>query len=46
MNALLQIWAYCCTCWDRTHQVYVRDEGIYEVYLCENCKHEHKVAVR
>jgi hypothetical protein len=46
MNALLQIWAYCVNCWDRTQQVWMRDEGIFEVYLCENCKCEHKVAVR
>ena len=40
------IWAFCNFCCDRTHQAFVRDEGKYEVYQCDNCGNEHKYAVR
>lgn len=40
------IWAYCTICWSRTYQVFVRDEGVYEVYRCDTCGQEHRIAVR
>ena len=43
---LLEIWSYCHRCMDRTMQMFIRDEGKYEVYLCDRCKQEHRVAVR
>jgi len=42
----MSIWSYCVHCWDRTMQKFVRDEGKYEVYLCDTCKSKHRVAVR
>ena len=40
------IWSYCTHCWDRTMQLFVRDEGKFEVYKCETCGNYHKIAVR
>ena len=46
MATVIKIWSYCVTCWDRTSQYFIRDEGKYEVYVCERCNREHKIAVR
>jgi len=42
----MSIWSFCQVCMDRTHQLFVRDEGKFEVYQCEICHIFHKVAVR
>lgn len=42
----IEIWTYCPTCWDRTEQVFQRDNGRYEEYRCEQCGIVHQVAVR
>jgi len=41
-----EIWSFCQTCWVRTRQLFVRDEGNAEVYQCETCKCLHRVVVR
>ena len=43
---VLTILAYCIICWANTYQVFARDEGVYEVYICDVCGNEHKIAVR
>lgn len=43
---IIIIWAWCPFCSFQTNQVFSRDEGKFEVYVCDNCGHEHKVAVR
>ena len=40
------IWAYCPICWDRTEQVFEREEEKFEVYRCKTCGIIHKIAVR
>lgn len=45
-ETIIKIFSYCCFCWYATDQVFIRDEGIYEVYKCEQCQHEHRIAVR
>jgi len=46
MELLIRIFSYCTVCWYATSQVFIRDEGIYEVYQCEQCHSEHRIAVR
>jgi len=38
--------AYCPVCGAQTEQVFARDEGKYEVYVCQRCGQDHKIAVR
>lgn len=45
-NDVLVIWFFCPFCMDRQDQQWIRDESIYEVYCCMQCKHENRVAVR
>jgi len=40
------LWFWCPTCWDRQEQVFKYEEGIYEVYECQNCKSENRKAVK
>jgi hypothetical protein len=42
----LTIWHYCRICWDRTNQDFLRDEDEFEIYRCQDCNCENKVAVR
>ena len=37
---------FCPLCGETTQQVYIRDLGIYEEYLCQRCGMLHRVAVR
>ena len=37
---------FCPLCGETTRQVYIRDLGIYEEYLCQQCGMIHRVAVR
>ena len=45
-NPVFTSWFYCPHCWNRQEQRFIRDDGIYEVYRCENCKEENRKAVR
>jgi len=42
------IWAYCgnSTCWTQTNQMFIEDDGIYEIYACTVCGNKQKAAVR
>jgi len=42
----MSIWSYCQVCMDRTLQLFLRDEGKFEVYKCETCGVCHQYAVR
>ncbi len=37
---------FCSICWTDTFQTFVRDEGRFEIYACDTCGTEHKIAVR
>jgi len=40
------IWRWCPVCWDRTNFDFLKDDGLDEVYRCENCNHIHRIRVR
>jgi hypothetical protein len=42
----LVIWFFCAFCMMRTDQEFKYDDGIYEIYECQLCNHENRVAVR
>jgi len=46
VEKLLKIILYCMVCCIATDQIFVQDDGVYEVYRCERCGNQHRIAVR
>jgi hypothetical protein len=43
---IIIVWAYCDVCGCNTEHPFVMDDGIFEVYVCQNCGKLVQYAVR
>jgi len=45
-NPVYILWFWCPVCMVREEQMFIKDDGIYEIYKCQGCKCENRKAVR